>query len=90
MRHRILTILMTVLLFTALGTQSTVAQPATATIYIDGKQLVADVSPVIRQDRVMVPLRAIGVGLGLAVNWDAANYFVRFLPMSLISWPRLV
>ena len=76
MRHRILAILMTALLFTALGTQSTVAQPATATIYIDGKQLVADVSPVIRQDRVMVPLRAIGEGLGLAVNWDAANYFV--------------
>jgi len=67
---------MTALLFTALGTQSTVAQPATATIYIDGKQLVSDVSPVIRQDRVMVPLRAIGEGLGLAVNWDAANYFV--------------
>lgn len=76
MRHRILAILMTALLFTALGTQSTVAQPATATIYIDGKQLVSDVSPVIRQDRVMVPLRAIGEGLGLAVNWDAANYFV--------------
>ena len=67
---------MTVLLFTALGTQSTVAQPATATIYIDGKQLVSDVSQVIRQDRIMVPLRAIGEGLGLAVNWDAANYFV--------------
>ncbi len=80
MRQKIIAILMTAILFSALGTVSAVAQPTTVNIYIDGKQLVSEVNPVIRQDRTMVPLRAISEGLGLAVNWDAANYFVMISP----------
>lgn len=76
MGHKIVSILVTVLFFAASFTAPVLAQPDTVVIYIDGEQLVSDVCPVIRQDRTMVPLRAISEGLGLAVNWDAANYFV--------------
>ncbi len=78
---------MTAILCAALGTASAVAQPATVNIYIDGEKLVSDASPVIRQDRTMVPLRAISEGLGLAVNWDAANYFVMISPNEVHLMP---
>lgn len=52
------------------------AQPTTVHIKIDGQELVTDVAPVIRFERTMVPLRAIGEGLGMHVGWDAANRFV--------------
>lgn len=76
MRHKILVTLLSMILFTVLLSGSAMAQPGTVMIYIDGKPLVSDVAPVIRLDRTMVPLRAIGEALGMAVVWDAKNYFV--------------
>lgn len=76
MRQKTILILMALIIFTAVGVSPAVAQPDTVIIYIDGQQLVSDVKPVIRQDRTLVPLRAISEGLGLAVQWDKNNYFV--------------
>ncbi len=39
---------------------------------IDGKVLVTDVAPVIVNDRIMVPFRAIFESLGIEVNWSDA------------------
>lgn len=77
MRHKSISIIcLTMMLLTTVFTAPVWAQPSTVAIYIEGKPLVSEVSPVIRQDRTMVPLRAISEGLGLVVNWDADNYFV--------------
>ncbi len=46
------------------------------TIFLDGRQVKCDVAPVIIDGRTMVPLRAISEGLGMDVQWDAANYHV--------------
>jgi len=75
-RHKLVSVIITTLFFAASFTAPVLAQPDTVVIFIDGEELATEVSPVIRQDRTMVPLRAISEGLGLAVNWDAANYFV--------------
>ncbi|MDR1617164.1 MAG: glucosaminidase domain-containing protein [Syntrophomonadaceae bacterium] len=39
------------------------------TILVNGKELYSDVAPEIKNDRVMVPLRAVSEGLGLNVDW---------------------
>lgn len=39
-------------------------------IYMDGKKLNADVSPVILDGRALVPLRVISENLGASVNWN--------------------
>lgn len=45
-------------------------------VYIDGELMPTEVDPVIRLDRAMVPLRAVGESLGMQVLWDAHNHFV--------------
>lgn len=51
------------------GTSATdVRTPA---VYINGRQLNFDVAPVIENDRVLVPLRAIFEALGAEVEWNA-------------------
>lgn len=45
-------------------------------ILIDDVPLISDVAPVIIEGRTMVPIRAIGEGLGLEVGWDPATYQV--------------
>lgn len=42
-------------------------------ILVDGKEIAADVPPVIVNDRTMVPLRAIFEALGAEVSWDAES-----------------
>jgi len=45
-------------------------------IFIDNVQLISDVNPVIIEGRTMVPIRAVGEGLGMEVDWDPATYQV--------------
>lgn len=53
---------------------SVVCIPATAneniTVIIDGKTIDFDVAPVMREDRVLIPLRAVGEALGAYVQWE--------------------
>ena len=42
-------------------------------VFVDGTEVVADVSPVLRDGRTFLPLRAITEALGAEVHWDAAN-----------------
>lgn len=76
MRKKVLSLLLALAMLAAVGAFPAIAQPDSVTIYIEGKKLVSEVPPVIHGSRTMVPLRAICEGLGLAVQWDANNYFV--------------
>ncbi|MGB4702230.1 MAG: stalk domain-containing protein [Syntrophomonadaceae bacterium] len=76
MGKKALAILMALIILAAGGITPAIAQPDTVVIFIEGKKLESDTDPVIRGSRTMVPLRAICEGLGLAVEWDAQNYFV--------------
>lgn len=63
-------------------------------IFIDGKQLITEVPPLIMNDITMVPLRAISEGLGMNVDWNNANREViiydkdNALPVSLAKGSR--
>lgn len=45
-------------------------------VVVNGKQLILDVQPIILNDRVMVPLRAIFEELNVEVQWDQVNNIV--------------
>lgn len=55
-------------------------------IIVNGSPLVSDVSPVIVQDRTMVPLRAIFEALGATLEWNAADRSVIATKGSLSVW----
>ncbi len=40
------------------------------TVLVDGKPVVFDVDPIMKEDRVFIPLRAVGEALGAYVEWD--------------------
>ena len=63
---KVLLVLIMVLSFTML-----VQAEEDVKILLNGKPLATDVAPIIVNDRVMVPMRAIGEGLGCSVAWDA-------------------
>lgn len=42
-------------------------------VYINGKEMVSDQPPVIINDRVLVPLRAVSENIGLRVDWDGES-----------------
>ncbi|GEA16855.1 hypothetical protein E308F_31010 [Moorella sp. E308F] len=46
------------------------------TYTVNGQQKVMDTVPVIKNDRTMIPLRAVAEGLGCEVRWDGINYIV--------------
>ncbi|MEN6349985.1 MAG: stalk domain-containing protein [Syntrophomonas sp.] len=55
-------------------------------IFIDGKELKPkDANPIIKNDRVLLPVRDISEAIGREVKWDADNYMV--LVMSAPSSP---
>lgn len=64
---------LTSLFLTIIMTLSLISVPVFADeeikIYVDGQQLYTDVAPVMINDRVLVPVRAIGEALGLKVTW---------------------
>ncbi len=47
--------------------------PAYIEVLINGEQLTSDIPPVIRNNRTLIPLRAIFEVLGLSVGWDEAT-----------------
>lgn len=46
------------------------------TYTVNGQQKVMDTVPVIKNDRTMIPLRAVAEGLGCEVEWDGITYTV--------------
>ena len=65
MRHRLIYLVLTLLFSFSFPA---VAHPE-VTVVVDGEALAFDVSPVIIQERTMVPMRAIFERLGAAVDW---------------------
>jgi hypothetical protein len=56
--------------------QQTVLQPSAnpvVTIIVDGEELKFPVSPVIEQDRILVPIRSLAEQLGAKVDWQASE-----------------
>jgi len=50
------------------------------TYTVNGQQKVMDTVPVIKNDRTMIPLRAVAEGLGCEVRWDGINVSVKYNP----------
>ena len=48
-------------------------------LIVNGQPLVTDVAPVLKDGRVLIPVRAVGVALGVDVDWDAQQQRVVFL-----------
>lgn len=70
-KKSIVLLIMTALLLGLVGTAA-----AAPTITVDGQQLSFDVPPIIENNRVLVPLRAIFEALGATVSWDQATQTV--------------
>lgn len=63
-------LLLTVLMCVFFGTCSAFADDVT--VLVDGRELEFDTSPIIENDRLLVPLRGIFEALGADVSWDAS------------------
>lgn len=80
-------------IITSPGWQSSIDLPNSSTdakqligIFIDGREIKSeDAPPLIINNRVMVPLRAISLALGREVKWDADNYMVLVMSPATIS-----
>ncbi|MCR4435347.1 MAG: stalk domain-containing protein [Clostridiales bacterium] len=48
-------------------------QPETISVYVDGLPVAFDAPPVIRNDRALVPFRAVAEALNIGVEWDAST-----------------
>lgn len=57
-------------LFVLLGYAGVVSASTTPKLFMDGKQLVTDVDPIIKQGTTLVPLAVISRDLGYEVKWD--------------------
>ncbi|MEK4249858.1 N-acetylmuramoyl-L-alanine amidase [Paenibacillus sp. FSL W7-1287] len=58
-------------LFVMVGFASNVnASTTTPKLFMDGKQIVSDVDPIIKQGTTLVPLAVLSSGLGYEVKWD--------------------
>ncbi|MBW7455055.1 copper amine oxidase N-terminal domain-containing protein, partial [Paenibacillus sepulcri] len=78
-----------VLLFVVLWSQAAALNVhaqnySTIKIFLDGQEIISDVSPYIvpKVDTTLVPLRVISEGLGAAVDWKQSSKSVT------ISWPE--
>lgn len=56
---------------------SSPAQASTPKVEINGSILSFDVSPIIENGRILVPLRAVFETMGAEVNWDSATMTVK-------------
>lgn len=63
-------VLVCLMVFMTLTAGQTASADSVIKIFIDGKEVVTDVDPIIINDRTMVPIRAISEGLGMDVRWD--------------------
>lgn len=75
-----LIIMMTLFTSTAYATDNLVTSNAIVErdidVIVNGEKLVLDVSPVILNDRTMLPMRAIFEALGAKVNWIPTNRII--------------
>ena len=53
--------------------QSPASAGGTIRIYVNGSEVFPDAAPVIKNDRTLVPIRAVAEALGYSVSWDAPN-----------------
>lgn len=71
-------------LFVMVGFASNVnASTTTPKLFMDGKQIVSDVDPIIKQGTTLVPLAVLSSGLGYEVKWDNKAKQVTVLDQSL-------
>ena len=82
---KILSVLLIVMMLstcTAFATETLLISPApvmvekNVDVIVNGEKLVLDVSPVILNDRTMLPMRAIFEALGAKVNWIPTNNII--------------
>lgn len=48
-------------------------------IMINGRLLPTDIAPVMKNGRILIPVRAVGEALGLTVNWDSTTQQINLL-----------
>ena len=53
--------------------QAPASAGGTIRIYVNGSEVFPDAAPVIKNDRTLVPIRAVAEALGYSVSWDAPN-----------------
>ncbi|MGI6604806.1 MAG: copper amine oxidase [Firmicutes bacterium] len=56
---------------------TSVAAAAPIRVFLNGRQLSFDTPPILEAGRTLVPFRAIGEAMGVAVHWDTARRVVR-------------
>ena len=69
MKRKILSAIL-ILMFSLSICSTAVFSDSDITVYLDGAQLSFDVSPIIADSRVLVPMRGVFEALGAAVSWD--------------------
>lgn len=53
--------------------QAPASAGGTIRIYVNGSEVFPDAAPVIKNDRTLIPIRAVAEVLGYSVSWDAPN-----------------
>lgn len=71
--YRILVVIIAMLAFLSV---LPVSSAATIPILIDGQEVASDTSPLLIQNRMMVPVRVISEYLGSEVSWDAPDVYI--------------
>lgn len=62
--------------FTTAGQAEPVWPATDIRVYLDGEPLASEVPPALKNDRTMVPVRALLEGMGATVSWDGLRYDV--------------
>lgn len=73
MKKRLICLFLAVLLLTPSVFAAGNDQYTTARLFVDGRELVTDVSPIVENGRTLVPVRAIFEALSAVVEWDGAT-----------------
>lgn len=78
MKKKLISIIMiAAVLITMIAPTSIFADSDAIKVILDGKQIQFDVDPEIKEDRTMVPMRAIFEALGYEIEWNSENRSVR-------------
>jgi len=73
MKRYLISALAAICLLLALAAPTLAAAAPAITIYVDQELLASDQAPIIRENRVLVPMRAIFEALGARVDWEAQS-----------------
>ena len=69
MKRKLLSIILAVSILIGFIPQS--ANARNARLWVEGRYITGDVSPLIHKDRTLVPLRQVAEALGLDIQWKA-------------------